>query len=213
MLIQSFEFNLFQVNTYIIWDSETAAAAIVDPGMTSARDCERIREFIDQNSLKPERLLFTHLHVDHTLGAEWVMRQYGLSVEAHPDDAFLGKFRPQQAEMFRLEEQPGKLEVGTELHDGQIIHLGDSNLQVISVPGHSPGSVVFYCPESGWAITGDAIFRGSIGRTDLPGGNQQTLVSALRRRILTLPPKTILYPGHGPSTTVADELRYNPFLG
>lgn len=212
MKIQGFEFNLFQVNTYVVWDTATGAAAIVDPGMTNSRDCERLKNFIQQNGLKPERLLFTHLHVDHTLGAEWVMREYGLSVEAHPDDAFLGKFRPEQAQMFRLEEQPGTLEVGTPLHDGQIISLGEGELKVISVPGHSPGSVVYYCAESGWAITGDTIFRESIGRTDLPGGNMQTLVSALRQRILTLPPDTVLYPGHGPSTTVAAELRANPFL-
>lgn len=212
MLLQPFEFNLFQVNTYVVWDPTTAAAAIVDPGMTGKRDFDRLKNFIFENRLKPERLLFTHLHVDHTLGAEMVMQQYGLKVEAHPDDAFLGKFRPQQAEMFRLDEQPGKLEVEVDLHDGQIIKLGEGTLKVISVPGHSPGGVVYYCKESAWALTGDSIFLDSIGRTDLPGGNQSTLVTALRQRILTLPPATVLYPGHGPATTVANELRENPFL-
>lgn len=212
MRVQPFEFNLFQVNTYVIWDPATGSAAIVDPGMTGERDFERLKQFIIRNNLRPERLLFTHLHIDHTLGAELVMARYGLKVEAHPDDAFLGKFRPQQAEMFRLDEQPGQLEVGEELHDGQIIKIGDGSLKVISVPGHSSGSVVYYCEESGWALTGDTIFQGSIGRTDLPGGNQSTLISALQQRVLTLPPSTILYPGHGPATTVANELRGNPFL-
>lgn len=212
MKIQAFEFNLFQVNTYVAWDPTTGIAAIVDPGMTSQRDFERLKNFIDTNSLKPERLLFTHMHVDHTLGAEFVMRHYGLKVEAHPDDAFLGKFRPQQAEMFNLDDKPGTLDIGVELQDGQTIKLGDGTLKVISVPGHSPGGVVYYCAESGWTLTGDSIFRSSIGRTDLPGGNHATLISALQQRVLTLPPATVLYPGHGPATTVADELRSNPFL-
>ena len=132
---------------------------------------------------------------------------------AHPDDAPLGQARAAQAQMFRLRiPQPRALTTDSALADGQILPLGDESLEVICVPGHSPGSVAYYCRESNFVLTGDALFNGSIGRTDLPGGNHQQLISNIEKRLLTLPDDTIVYPGHGAYTTIGSEKFHNPYF-
>ena len=158
-------------------------------------------------------MINTHLHIDHTLGDDHVERQYGLSLEAAPADSFLGESRDGQARMFHLDFGELKpLRIGRELADGDTIKIGNGTLEVIAVPGHSPGSVALFSPADRFVITGDALFRGSIGRTDLPGGDGDTLRRAIRSRLLTLPADTTVLPGHGPSTMIATERSSNPWI-
>lgn len=212
MKIATFTFNLFEENTYIAFDPASREGAIIDPGMASEADCRKIERYVDDNGLRLTHMLFTHLHIDHTLGAEWVERRYGLGVEANRADEFLGERRLQQADMFRLPVHVGPLVVKNELAEGQKIAFGDDCLEVLEIPGHSPGSVVFYNRRGGWVATGDVLFEGSIGRTDLPGGNHAALVGGIRKKLLTLPPDTVVYPGHGLPTTIGAEAVGNPFI-
>lgn len=213
MKIQSFEFNLFGVNTYVVWDESTKEAAIIDPGMASSEEQRTLIDFIEMHQLSVRHLINTHLHIDHTLGNDLITQRYNTPTEAHSADAPLGQGRAAQAQMFHLRiPTPTPLQIGVELNDGDRITLGKEYLQVISVPGHSPGSIALYCPQSGFVITGDALFQGSIGRTDLPGGNHAQLISSISNRLLTLPENTIVYPGHGAPTSIGHEVRYNPFI-
>lgn len=213
MKLQRFEFNMFGVNTYIAWNPATLEAAVIDPGMSNAAECQLLSDFISRNNLKVTALLNTHLHIDHVLGDDYVERHYGIGLQAGAADSILLDRLQQQAQMFHLRVAlPEALHISIALKPGDRIRLGDQFFTVISVPGHSPGSLAFYCAESGFVITGDALFRGSIGRTDLPGGHYPTLVRAITDNLLTLPPATIVYPGHGPSTTIAAEISSNPFL-
>lgn len=213
MKIHSFEFNLFGVNTYLIWDELTLHTAVVDPGMSNPAECEEFSRFVSDNQLDIVRLIDTHLHIDHTMGNEYVEATYHVGLTAHRADAPLGKMRAAQARAFHLQgahDTPVKINI--EVNMGDKIYLGKQWLDVIEVPGHSPGSIALYSPEGGFVVTGDALFNGSIGRTDLAGGDHATLIRSIRSGLLTLPPDTMVYPGHGPSTTIAREINSNPFL-
>lgn len=215
--IKRLEYNFFGVATYIVWDSEVRHAVVVDPGMMNRDEQRHFDSFISSKGLEVTHLVNTHLHIDHTLGNDYVASRYGIVTEAHPADAPLGAQRGSQAEMFRLPiARPEPLVISRNLADGDRISLdtgnSDDDLRVISVPGHSPGSIALYCKSAGWVIAGDALFQGSIGRTDLPGGDYATLIESIRSRLLTLPPSTVVYPGHGPATTIGAEIRGNRFL-
>lgn len=213
MNIQPFEFNLFGELTYLLWDPETKESAVVDPGMSNEPERKLFTDFVEKHGLKIKYLLYTHLHIDHTFGHEFIKERYGVSAMAHPADAPLGAMRGKQAAQFRLrmpELQP--LAIDEPLHDGQKLTLGNENITVIHVPGHSQGSVAYYCPESGFVLTGDALFKSSIGRTDLPGGNHRQLIESIINNLMTLPPQTVVYPGHGEPTTIRQEARDNIFL-
>lgn len=204
--------NCFGVNTYILADMDTKECAIVDPGVSDTKEREALKKAIDKYSLKPVHLINTHMHIDHVLGNSYVADEYGLKPEAHGDDEFLGARVREQARMFGLPFDVDDTSVGTYLEDGDIINVGKSSLRVLTVPGHSPGSIALYCADSGFVLTGDALFAGSIGRTDLPGGGHGILINSIRTRLLTLPDDTIVYPGHGQPTTVGIEKRQNPYL-
>lgn len=206
MEIKQFEFNLFGVNTYIVWDAKSRRAAVIDPGMTSPDEYAVVDSFIADNNLNVARLINTHLHIDHTFGDRHIMNRYGVQLEAHPDDAFLGSRLREQAAMFHLRVAPEPLSIDAILLQGDVITLGDDSLNVLHIPGHSPGSIVLYNATDGFVITGDVLFCGSIGRTDLPGGNHAALIRGIHEKLLTLPPSTVVYPGHGPATTIAREL-------
>lgn len=213
MKIQSFEFNMFGVNTYIIFDTATCEAAVVDPGMTAAGECARIDNYIESNGLHVKYLINTHMHIDHLFGDEYIEEKYGVGISASTDDSILSSRIAEQARMFRLRtDMPEMLKVDNPLKNGDRLMLGAEPIDIIAVPGHSPGSIALYCPESKFVVTGDALFKNSIGRTDLPGGSHEQLISSITKRLLTLPPDTTVYPGHGPSTTIESELRHNPFL-
>lgn len=212
MKVSRFIFNMFGINTYIMWDPATLEAAIIDPGMIDLDEEQALYDFISRNSLRPVHLINTHMHLDHIFGNLKVKEKYGLDIKAHPDDDFLGKSLSESVRRFNLRIPVSDHGVDIDLKDGETLYLGKEPVKVISVPGHSPGSIALYCPESGFVITGDALFRGSIGRTDLPGGNHATLIRSVTDRLLTLPDSTTVLPGHGPETTIGEEKRSNPYL-
>ena len=212
MKVSRFVVNQFGVNTYVMWDAVSLEAAIVDPGMTAKEEKEAFETFIIREHLRPVHLINTHMHLDHIFGNLYIKDKYGLDIKAHRDDDFLGRTLVEQTQRFHLPVDVKNHGLDVELTDGERIYLGKEPIDIIAVPGHSPGSIALYCPESGFVITGDAVFRGSIGRTDLPGGNFETLVRSIRERILSLPPETVILPGHGPETTVESELRSNPYI-
>lgn len=212
MKVSRFIFNMFGVNTYVLWDPESLEAAIVDPGMIDGRENEALDNFIEKHRLKVTHLINTHSHLDHIFGNAYVKEKYGLEIKAHPEDEFLATDLPNQAKRFgiQLPLTPQRTEV--ELHDGDTLFLGKERIEIISVPGHSPGSIALYCPESNFVITGDALFAGSIGRTDLPKGNQATLIDSIQKKLMTLPDSTVILPGHGGESTIGREKLANPFI-
>lgn len=213
MKLKSFEFNYFGVNTFIVWDETTKDAVIIDPGMFKEFENAEIDRFINENGLHIVGLINTHMHIDHIMGDDYIKEKYGVGLSAHKDDLFLSLGREGQANMFHLNNvKTDPLSIDINLKDGDIIHIGGSYLKVIAVPGHSPGSIALYSPEDGFVITGDALFNGSIGRTDLPGGDYATLIKSISSKLMTLPKETVVYPGHGPSTTILKESQFNPFL-
>ena len=212
MKILTLQFNSFGVNTYIVYDPGTLECAIIDPGMMDARGEEALSEVIERYKLKPECLINTHMHIDHVLGNQYAGKRYNLQLKAHRDDEFLGQRVREQAQMFGLHMNPSVMPVSTYLTDGDVIRIGEGRLCVLHVPGHSPGSIALYDPEDKFVVTGDALFAGSIGRTDLPGGSHPTLIHSVENKLMTLPDDTKVYPGHGPATTIAAEARSNPFL-
>lgn len=192
MKIKQFQFNLFGVNTYVVWDPATLETAIVDPGMASPEEEKELSDFISKQRLQVISLINTHLHIDHTLGDTYVEGRYGVGLAAHPLDDFLGKNRSGQAGMFRLPMAPEPLEINVPLKQGDKLYFGKEYLEVLEVPGHSPGSIALYDPQGRFVITGDALFAGGIGRTDLPGGDYATLIKSISRNLLSLPDGTIV---------------------
>lgn len=212
MTIKRFEFNMFPVNTYVVSDEETKEAAIIDAGCYLESEFETLKGYISSQGLKPKYLLNTHLHFDHIFGNRPVYQEYGLRTCAHPADEDWLTEAKERTRMFGLKfpGEPGF--IGTYLKDGDILTLGKYTLECLHVPGHSAGSLVFYSPEVGCLFSGDALFRESVGRTDLPGGNHRVLTKAITQRLLRLPDDTVVYPGHGPSTTVGHEKQFNFYL-
>lgn len=213
MKIKNFEFNLFGENTYVVFDEVSAEAAVIDPGMMDKRECDEIGSFISKKKLKVKYLLNTHLHVDHVAGDEYIESRYGVGLSASSFDELLASLIALQARMFHLDVNVvGSVKIAHPLKNNDRLWLGETPIDVLEVPGHSPGSLAFYFPENSFVITGDALFRQSIGRTDLPGGDFGTLVNSIKNRLMTLPPETIVFPGHGPRTTIADEKKLNPYI-
>lgn len=212
MKYQALEFSLFGVNTYILWDPATKDAVIVDPAMTNDAECDEFDNYIKSHELRPIHLINTHMHLDHTFGNEHVMQKYHLPLEAHSADGPLGLSRQSQANMFHLPMRLPALPIDKEVADGDVVKVGTDRLAVLDVPGHSPGSIALYNEKGGFVVTGDALFQGSIGRTDLPGGNHAQLISSITDKLLTLPPTTIVLPGHGPASTIGSEMRNNPYI-
>lgn len=213
--VKAFIFNPFQEISYLVINPRSNEAALIDPGMANSAEQRALDNYISQNGIKLTQLINTHLHVDHCFGNSYVNNRYGLSVSAHPDDAFLGERVAVQTRTFGVLPEGGEpkaVEIDIELHEGDSVKIGDDSLKVLHVPGHSPGSIALYSPSSGFVITGDALFRGSIGRTDLPGGNHAQLLGSIREKLLALPDDTIVYPGHGPASTIGEEKRTNPFI-
>ena len=209
--VQSCEVNYFSENTYIVYD-ETKEGVIIDCGCMNKEEQQLISRFVSEQQLTLKRYLCTHLHLDHIFGNQFVWKQYGLKPEASKADVEGLPSPIDQAKAFRLPLAIQEVAVEHFLAGGQIVQFGKTQLEVISVPGHSPGGLAFYNRKNGFVIVGDSLFAGSIGRTDLWGGSQELLQAALRDRILSLPDETIVYPGHGPETRVIDEKFSNPYL-
>ena len=209
--IKSFEFNYFQENTFLLYD-DTREAVLIDCGCCRKEEEKELTDFILENKLTLKHLLCTHLHVDHVFGNGFIYKTYGLKPEANKQDVEKLPSPDEQAKLFGLRQHVENVPVEKYIVGGEIIKFGTSELQVLTVPGHSPGSVAFYNKKNGFVIVGDALFAGSIGRTDLWGGNQEVLVAAIHDKLLSLPDETVIYPGHGPETRVIDEKFNNPYL-
>ena len=209
--IQTFVFSPFQENTYLIYN-ETKEAILIDPGCFDESEKNILKKFIEDHDLKLIRLINTHLHLDHIFGNKFVTDTYGIKPEAGKEDEFLIEKMLSQAQMFGLNLSEGAPELGAYIIDGQEIKLGNSIFTAIHVPGHSPGSMAFYSKEDNLMFSGDVLFNGSIGRTDLEQGDYATLIRSIQNRLLPLPDSTVVYSGHGPSTTIADEKKNNPYL-
>lgn len=209
--IQSFEVNYFSENTYILYD-DTREAVIIDCGCMRPEEEELISQYIEENDLKLKHNLCTHLHLDHILGCAFIYKKYGLAPQAHKAEVEQLPPPSEQARMFGLPLNIEFPHIGKFIVGGETISFGHSELAVLLVPGHSPGSLVFYNKKNGYLFSGDALFAGSIGRTDLWGGNMDVLVAAIQNKLLSLPDETIVYPGHGSETTIYAEKMNNPYL-
>jgi hydroxyacylglutathione hydrolase len=208
--IKPFVFNAFQVNTLILHD-ETNECIVIDAACYTQQEKQSLSRYIEENNLKPVKLVNTHCHIDHILGNNYLADRYNLKLEAHEADKFLVDEGPVHGTMFGFELDEAT-PISTFLADGDKITFGNSTLEVIHVPGHSPGGIALYSREDQFVITGDVLFCGSIGRTDLPGGDYDVIMESLTQKLLTLPPDTTVLPGHGPSTTIASEIATNPFI-
>jgi len=211
--IKRFVFNPFGMNSYIIFDPDTRDAIAVDPGMASQSEINLFDNYIADNNLHLTQIVNTHLHLDHCFGDNYVRDKYDVKIAAHSADGPLGAQITVQARQFGL-IIPDKRNVNIDfpLNDGDVINVGTGSLAVLHVPGHSPGSIALYSAKDGLAIVGDVLFRGSVGRTDLPGGDHGTLLRSIKQKLLTLPENTIILPGHEAPTNIRDEKVHNPYL-
>jgi len=203
--------NPWQENTYILSD-ESGECVIIDPGCLSQEECKLVSDFIDNKGYKPVRLLQTHLHLDHVFGARYIAEHYNLKLEAHLADEFFIDQTVEYAANFGVQVEANPPVIGNYLNNGDKVTFGQSSLNVIHVPGHSPGGIAFYSESDQFAIVGDVLFRESIGRADLPGGDYDTLIASIKSNLLVLNDEVKVYPGHGPSTTIGHERSNNPFL-
>ena len=210
--IQRIECNPLQENCYVVSD-ESKECVIIDCGAYYEEEHEALQHYIDSNQLKPIHLLATHAHLDHNFGAVRLCHQYGLKVEICEEDKELLEHLPEQAKtLFGMTISEERPQVGRLLKDGDTITFGSHTLQVLQTPGHTHGSCLFYCEEEHTAFTGDTLFRMSIGRTDFAEGSWAEMDNSLKNVISKLPKETIVLSGHGPQSTIADELQYNPYL-
>lgn len=212
MKVAIFKLLLFEVNCYVVYDPLEKKAAIIDPGIVDNREIEAIDNFLKKNDLEVVAVINTHLHIDHVVANTGLSEKYDVPVMAHEDDKFLGDRLYQQAQQFGLPFKMNSAGVTHYLEDGEKIKIGSGELEVIHLPGHSPGGIGLYDPQDGFLISGDSLFEGSIGRTDLPGGNLARLLESIKKRLYTLPDETVVYPGHGPATTIGKEKKSNPFV-
>jgi hydroxyacylglutathione hydrolase len=209
--IKTFVYNSFQENTYLLYD-ETKECIIIDPGCYRKEEKKELEEYISSNGLHPVKSVFTHCHIDHMLGASFLDQTYpGITFEAHKEEnIFIENYKIFEL-MVGMHMEPPPALTGF-LKEGEPVQWGTSSLETIHVPGHSPGSICFYSREQDFVIAGDVLFSDSIGRTDLPGGSMETLVSGIRAKLFSLPGSCVVYSGHGPSTSVGREKQYNSFF-
>jgi len=208
--IASFTFSPFQENTYVIYD-ETKECIIIDPGCYDSQERNILVNFIAENNLRPVRLVNTHCHIDHVFGNAFVAKKYNLKLEAHKGEEIVLAAAEIAAKMYglKLEHSP---DIEVFLEEGETLRFGNTTFQILFTPGHSPASLSFFCREDKFVIAGDVLFRQSIGRTDLPGGNFDTLMKSIREKLLPLGDEVQVFSGHGESTTIGYERVNNPFL-
>jgi len=211
MKIKKFTFNSFMENTYVVWDEQSCEAAVIDPGMNDEPEESEIASFIKENSLDIKYLINTHCHIDHILGCRFVKEKYNPIYYIPEKDLPLYNSAEQQAEMFdiTMDKLP---KIDKYLTEDRNIYLGDQEIQCLFTPGHSPGEFCLLVKESKFCITGDVLFRESIGRTDLYGGNYNTLIDSIKTKLFILPDEIVIYPGHGDESTIGYEKLHNPFL-
>ena len=210
-LVAKFTFNPFQENTYILYD-ETKECVIFDPGCYTEAERAELKQFIEEKELKPVRLINTHCHIDHVFGNKFVADTYGLLLEIHEGELPVLASVPQVCLMYGIPLPEPPPPAGKFLKEGETVEFGNTKLEILFTPGHSPASISFYCAASKLVIAGDVLFQGSIGRTDLPGGDFETLISSIKTQYYPLGDDVTIYPGHGPETTIGFEKENNPFL-
>lgn len=208
--IQKFTVNPLQENSYVISDN-SGQCVFIDPGFYYEEEKEEITGYITENNLKPVKIINTHCHFDHIMGVEFLRNHYNIPFYAHKDDIFWLEKATEQGIMFGFDIEPVKTADHLIPASGNIT-FGNTVLDIIHVPGHTPGHVVFYHKESSSLFAGDVLFYGSIGRTDLPGGDYATLISGIKDKLLVLPENTKVFSGHGPESTIGFEKGSNPFL-
>ncbi len=209
MTIQTFVFNPFQENTFVAFD-ETKEAVVIDPGCYEPAERALLDNFITTHQLSVKYLLNTHCHIDHVLGNDYVKEKYKVKLMIHPIEETVLRtvkiYAPNYGFAQYREANPEGF-----LKEGDILKFGNTSLDVLFLPGHSPGHIAFYNRQQNVIIGGDVLFAGSIGRTDLPGGNFDTLIHSIHQKLFTLPDNVVVYPGHGPTTTLGVEKVSNPF--
>jgi hydroxyacylglutathione hydrolase len=211
-LVLCLTFKAVQENTYLVYDPETLETIIFDPGCYSNAEEERLVNTIQERGLKPTQLINTHCHFDHIFGNAFVKETYDLDLGIHPLEQPILEMAPLIVSTYGMPPMTSSPPPDYFINEGDVVKLGDYYFQVLLCPGHSPGSLCFYQPEAGFVIGGDVLFRNSIGRTDLPGGDLQTLLGGIVTKLFPLPEETVVYPGHGPSTTIGYEKENNPFV-
>ena len=204
-------FNPIQENTYIIWD-DTLEAAVIDAGNMNERENEVLAKFIADNGLKPKYALNTHGHFDHLLGVDFLREKYGAQLAMSSKDEFLLKGASVSAELFGVKADALPEAIDVDLEGKESIKFGNTELKIIPTPGHTPGHVAFFEPASKVLFTGDTLFRESIGRTDLPGGDYSWIMRSIIENILPLGDDVKIYPGHGETSDIGHESMYNPFV-
>ena len=209
--IKTFVFNYFSVNCFLLHD-ETKEAVLIDCGVFRKKEEDELIQYVKENELTIKRYLCTHMHLDHIFGNAFVYRTFGLKPETHKTEVEKLPSIEAQAQLFRLRIQMENIPVEKFLVGNETIPFGNSELKTLLVPGHSPGSLVFYNEKERFILTGDTLFNGGIGRTDLWGGNHEVLIAAIKDKLFSLPDETVVYPGHGPETRIIDEKLNNPFL-
>jgi len=208
--IKAFTFNPVQENTYILYN-ENMECCIIDPGCYFDQEKASLKEFIEKSGLRPVLLLNTHCHLDHVFGNKFVHESWNLTLHIHEKEKIVLETAPLAGKTWQLpfDNYEGPLVM---IKDGETLKIGDDELEIRFATGHSPGSVCFYHEADGFVIGGDVLFNGSIGRTDLPGGDYATLINSIQTQLFTLPDDTRVYSGHGPMTTIGFEKMNNPYV-
>ncbi len=209
--VRTYVFNSFRVNTYIVSDI-TGECIIIDPGCENSGEREELLSEINKNQLKPVKLINTHCHIDHILGNDFVKKTFSLQFLIHKLDQPLLINSIEQGMFFGIKTTSSPLP-DSFLNEGDKVKFGDSEFEILHIPGHSPGSIGLLNQDEKLLFTGDVLFQGGIGRTDLPGGDYHTLMNSIKEKIFVLDQDTVIYPGHGPETNIKTEKRTNPFLG
>ncbi len=209
-MIKTFYFNDLRTCCYVVYDS-TGECAIIDPGCIKQSEKDRLVKFVEENHLSPKMIIQTHGHFDHVMGNAFVSQTWGIPTYLHEGDIPQIRRAASYGTYFGLDfDEPSKDIV--DMKDGDVIRVGDMELKILGSPGHTAGGVLIYNEAEGYIFTGDTLFQGSIGRTDLPGGDYDRLMDSIRTKILPLPSEVTVYPGHGPATDVGTEKTTNPFL-
>lgn len=208
--VKIFVFNPVAENTYVIYN-EQKHAIIIDPGCYFDEEKRQLQQFLSTNGLTPVQLINTHCHLDHVFGNKWVYENYGLELYIHKNEEMVLSYSTQAGQNWGMpfENYTGPLHF---LKQDDIVTLGTDTLKVLETPGHSPGSITLYCQAQKIIISGDVLFRESIGRTDLPGCNHAALIDSIQQQLMTLPDDVVVYSGHGEVTNIGHEKMYNPFL-
>lgn len=208
--IKTFVFSPIQENTYILYNDEKECI-IIDPGCYFDEEKEELVSFIESNQLKPVKLINTHCHLDHVFGNKFISEKYNLKLHIHPEEEKMLALAPASGLMYNMPFDNYTGEINFLKEDEELI-FGDDKFKMLFTPGHSPGSLSFYNPKHNLLISGDVLFKNSVGRSDLPGGNHDVLIESIKSKLMILPDNTVVYSGHGPATTIGEERKSNPFL-